>query len=384
MDWTPSQEMFVPAPTKNLPHNLPLAQPVPTKPFFTKVPRQPESQNAILRKPLRQPHFKSAPEEKKRSFFQRLTNSAASPSTIGGKYSDGPAHEYPEMARQKFYTQTEIQDTGLELLFDAAFSLGDDPAELRSAAPARSQSSKIAPITMTRGLGRIGALLVAGVILKLPSYRPSLTPQLQFLALGVSAMVSAQSLIYFLQQESDALTILLPAVETAMCVALASLTLSLKEDLLQEAIHLLSVLVVSGMLFHETWQFLSAAESSTQKLDNIPSSVASKATVSSPRLAKHQPKQKLPSPADRPRPTNANGVISGLDQQLFQPSSRNLIPASADSSPEPRAQSPAPSMSSWGSPQKTFSRTQHAGATPGRPTTRHRAGASEGFAALRL
>ena len=386
MDWTPSQETFVPAPTKNLPHNLPLAQPVPARPFFTKVPRQPESQNALIRKPPRQPHFKSAPEEKKRGFFNRLTNSAASPSTIGSKYVEGQAREYPEMARQKFYAQTEVQDTGLESLFDAAFSLGDDPAEMRSSeAPSEFGRLSITQITMARGLGRIGAFLLAGVILKLPSYRPSLTPQLQFLALGITGVVSTQSLLHVLQEKSSIFSVVWEGIKITVCAVTATLAVSHKGDLVQEAIHLLSAILISGMLFQETWNFLSATEPSTQKNDKAPPfSTSSKFRRSSPQSRRHQQMQKGSSSASQSQRRNANGAFSGLDQELFQPSSRNLIPVSADSSPEFGAQSPAPSMSSWGSPDRTFSRNQYAGATPGRPGTRHRAGASEGFAALRI
>ncbi|KAI9828561.1 MAG: hypothetical protein M1819_006553 [Sarea resinae] len=177
MDWTPSHAPFTPTPISRHQHQQAPAAISPS-PFYGRLPPAPISSAHRLRNPpATEPVFKRASPVQQQNFFNSLTgrdslftpspsksmtSTAATNDDDEDEYDednddgDGDGDDYyanptptrnrgqpkqkkkqtqtqaAEMAPPHFFPSADYRtDTGLESLFDAAFSLGDEPAEIR-------------------------------------------------------------------------------------------------------------------------------------------------------------------------------------------------------------------------------------------------------------
>lgn len=138
MDWTPTQARFTPSRPRTTGVS-PL--PVPSFSTFKRLPPAPKAPAAKLRTGQRvTPVFKTATKAEQTDFFNRLTALGGDPSQ---PHQPGkPTDPSMTLAQQTFFPQQAHDGSisNLEALFNAAFSIRDDPAEIRRAAAAAASS----------------------------------------------------------------------------------------------------------------------------------------------------------------------------------------------------------------------------------------------------
>ncbi|MCJ1358285.1 MAG: hypothetical protein MMC33_008284 [Icmadophila ericetorum] len=204
MDWTPSRANFEPE------QRTPIHQPMPIgpSPFHGKLPPAPKSQAHRLRNPS-QPHFTAASSERKQNFFERMTK--GSPRVVGDGSDDEAAStpRRPQMADQRFFPATEQKaDTGLENIFNAAFSLRDEPPEVRAlreqheTQTARQQNWTTNQTIWPRLLSFITSTVACVAWTSAPKYSQLAQP-LQLAALGGAAVVAGMSFVDAARKDKD-------------------------------------------------------------------------------------------------------------------------------------------------------------------------------------
>ncbi|MCJ1340549.1 hypothetical protein MMC09_005845 [Bachmanniomyces sp. S44760] len=151
MDWQPTSTspLFGPSTRSQQPISLPKGP----SPFYGHLPPAPISQAQRLRNPPNQPALRRVSNEQRENFFRSMINRRSTNSSETDNYStksnDGTeeapqtgklrrSHQ-PNMADPKFFPAADMEDTGLESLFNAAFSLGDEPLTLQSSLHKRDQ-----------------------------------------------------------------------------------------------------------------------------------------------------------------------------------------------------------------------------------------------------
>ena len=124
MEWTPTRATFIP-----IPHTTPTPVQIPDFSSFSRLPPAPRGPAARLRNPQREGFFKALSSPKSPiNFFKRSSATTATEQQLSKK----PGDEI-DMAPPQFFPASDYTaDTGLETLFDAAFSMRDDPVEIRA------------------------------------------------------------------------------------------------------------------------------------------------------------------------------------------------------------------------------------------------------------
>lgn len=162
MDWTPSQESFAPQASLNRPHTLPF-KPIESNPFQTTVPRAPKPEFPHMRRAI-QPSSQAAPEVKKRNnFFGKIRKTSSSfMDTLNGSFDQQPRQQnHLLLGQEHFYPSSkEGQDTGLEGLFNVAFSLGEEPPEIGGSQDTTSEQPSQIIIGISRFWYSAAGLLV--------------------------------------------------------------------------------------------------------------------------------------------------------------------------------------------------------------------------------
>ena len=244
MDWTPTQQPFRPVASA---HTL---QPTPTRvqpsPFYGRLPPAPMSQAHQLRNPANQSTFRRTSAVQRRNFFKRMTNRESATGDDDSEYQDSeydpdydrvtnspmsPASHRSGMAPPKFFPQSDYHtDTGLESIFNAAFSLGDEPMEVRAAREGcEGQIVEHGYHSATRAkwqrIVSILLLLLACLAWSFSSTHATMALSLRLGALGIAATVAGIELLEAMQVDkaywrlSD---ILVFAVELAFAVILGT------------------------------------------------------------------------------------------------------------------------------------------------------------------
>lgn len=151
MDWTPTHALFQPVPVHAHTQKAPITT-VPS-PFHGRIPAAPQSQAQKLRNPQNQPSFRKTPPEKQQNFFATMTQRVSpqnNQQNLGRLHKESPT--LFEMAPPKFFPRDNLTtDTGLENLFNSAFSLKDEPPEIQAARERQARQGR-------RAWGRIAGI----------------------------------------------------------------------------------------------------------------------------------------------------------------------------------------------------------------------------------
>ena len=262
MDWTPTQPSFQPAPVHGLSQKPQIAS--IASPFYGRIPAAPQSQAQKLRNPQNQPSFRKTTVEKQQNFSDNLTRRLPQPTN---QQNPGrPQNENPkpfEMAPPKFFPRDDFStDTGLVNLFDAAFSLDDEPPEVQAARERQQQLSYRRESSQGRGawarIASIFALGAAWLFWKAADTMPSAAFYLRLGSLGVSVTIVSCEL-----WEATANTkafwslsdMLMFVTELAVSVFLGRITIS--HDSIPSTYDTLGMILLGGMMMQEMWLFVS-------------------------------------------------------------------------------------------------------------------------------
>ncbi|KAI9869796.1 MAG: hypothetical protein M1830_005083, partial [Pleopsidium flavum] len=264
MDWTPTQKSFQPAPSHSLSRETRI--PLGPSPFYGRLPAAPQSQAQRLRNPQNQPSFRKASTGKQQNFFNSMTGRQSS-NEPQGRNPERPENEganYFEMAPPKFFPRNDFRaDTGLESLFDSAFSLRDEPPEIRAARErqqhlARCGDGSTAPGAWGRitGICSLGAALLAW---KVAIAHPQSALHLRLGALGVAATIAGRALLEATGKTKPIWSlsdIFLFTIELAVSILLGSVASS--HDSTNEAYDMMGMILLGGIMVQELWLLISA------------------------------------------------------------------------------------------------------------------------------
>ncbi len=145
MDWTPSQQPL-PPPSK---YQMPVPNLTQPSPFYGHLPPAPISPAHRLRNPPQRLAFQKATATQKQGFFGRRISHLEPDNTSEASTIDSPIKSInksrvasPQMAQPRFFYQSPKEmDTGLESIFSKAFSLAEEPSEVRAARENKQKSS---------------------------------------------------------------------------------------------------------------------------------------------------------------------------------------------------------------------------------------------------
>ncbi|KAI9815087.1 MAG: hypothetical protein M1827_002930 [Pycnora praestabilis] len=193
MDWTPSQPTFNPAPPNS--RSQALIAPAEPSPFYGRLPPAPASRNRQLRNPQNQTIFRKTSAAKQQNFFNNLTRR----STLKSEENEQQDRDTPvEFAPSRLVLAEDSRtDTGLESLFDAAFSLGDEPKEVRIARERQHHQHSERRAARTSKLKHVSSVCLAGLSLmswKLAKVQPLFATQLRLGAACMVALLAGQAL----------------------------------------------------------------------------------------------------------------------------------------------------------------------------------------------
>ena len=209
MDWTPSQQSLRPTPSR---HIQPTQIRIEPSPFHGVLPPAPVSQAQQLRNPPNQLSFHKASSKKQENFFKNMTGKIVStddeerPQT---RPSDSPVSSSRlKIASPRFFPSDQRTDTGLESLFTAAFSLKDEPPEIRAAQKGheeriRLQRSSDAARGTWQRLVSIFVLCLACWAWFAASGTLRFAQHLRFSALGIAAAVAGRGLLQALRMDKE-------------------------------------------------------------------------------------------------------------------------------------------------------------------------------------
>jgi len=218
MDWTPSQQSTLRPATLYRP--LPPAVEQPHQnPFRGHLPADVVSQEHRLRNPPNKPTFRKASENTKQNFFKtpkRNVRDFDNASDAGTEYEPSLADNLspgPRFADAKLRLQSEHTPvTGLERLLANAFSLNDEPPEIRAAQEGHVQAGHHRETLTNGGYAQwhrlpVFLFLMALYFLWTNTLKPSLAAyeaQLQLATLFVAALASIRSLFLALRKDMAA------------------------------------------------------------------------------------------------------------------------------------------------------------------------------------
>lgn len=270
MDWTPSQEPFNPV----LHNSLPIAGPPPNVPSFStyqRLPPAPRSWAAQLRNPTVAAPASRIPEQHMQRPFDRSKDPASGGPNIRTQDAEKPAGT--GVAPQRFFPRRDWSETGLESLFDAAFSIRDDSAEIAEPGIKQNQCGPGDPVGhlsfgfLTRLI--VPSLLAAAVAAwNQASLRYSMTYQLRLAALGIAGAVIMHSLVGELKR----------ARETASSFRVVRLFELMGVSFLAVTVHqprtstwfldVLGTALLSSMIAQRLWVLVFSPRHTTPFVDN--------------------------------------------------------------------------------------------------------------------
>ncbi|KAI9715959.1 MAG: hypothetical protein M1812_005593 [Candelaria pacifica] len=268
MDWTPTQKTFNPAPPRQLSQPKPAL--IESSPFYGRLPQAPISKAHQLRNPPNQLSFRKASEQKQQNFF----NSVGRRSSEDDGDDDSPTKGGIDMAPPKFFTQQDRADTGLESLFDAAFSLGDEPREVKAARQRRQKllnqqnSSFESPSPISNVLS-VCLLILALSAWKLANWMHLFRWQLRMSAAVVVTFLAGKALLRELQssqRQTSVRRLVLSSLNAAGSLALGSFSLpttGISKYMGSELVDIVGTVLLGSMIIRELWSLVSAPVSAS-------------------------------------------------------------------------------------------------------------------------
>lgn len=192
MEWTPTQETFRPSHRVN-PAEVTASFPVPPFSSFKRLPPAPRAPAAKLRTavPASKPSFKSHSEEPQNSFKRFTTQTSI------GRQEEAEKSQKNDMVispPQFFPEAGQSASTGLESLFDAAFSIRDEPVEVRGTLdeqtrhPSSSSSQSAHRRQTSAAAPYINILSIILRILALFTWNYSVKQPFQLSAVGINVI----------------------------------------------------------------------------------------------------------------------------------------------------------------------------------------------------
>lgn len=212
MDWTPSQQPLQPAPKYQM--TMPKIAPQPS-PFYGHLPPAPLSQAHKLRNPPNQPTFRQATVAQKQSFFNRRLSQLDrdNMSEASTECFDSPTKTVnqsevasPRFAEPRFFPPSDYEtDTGLESIFSKAFSIAEEPHELRVARELKQQQQSADGKSLDVISPKLQALSFVTLAFSFLAWIfalsiPRLAVQIRLICLGVAAIVAGRGLLETVQR----------------------------------------------------------------------------------------------------------------------------------------------------------------------------------------
>ncbi|KAI9806189.1 MAG: hypothetical protein M1825_006304 [Sarcosagium campestre] len=249
MDWTPTQQSFHPA-------QRPTYEPafVPSFSTFQRLPPAPKSQAAKLRNPPNTvPYFKTS-EKKQRNFFKEMTNRTTGQPGQGldTKAPQGRAED-DVFAPPRFFPMSDFADTGLEGLFDAAFSMKDEPREVRvarakqSVANARRQH-RWSPTSM------LSSIVLSATLYVWKQITPTSSPYLRVGLMVIASVIASRRLAVNAQptiQRRNYVDVALLIIEVVTAVGTLACLLLRRGN--ADLLDLLGTVLLAEMAIQEAW-----------------------------------------------------------------------------------------------------------------------------------
>ncbi len=262
MDWTPTQKTFNPAPPRLISQQQPAT--VEPSPFYGRLPQAPISRAHQLRNPPNQLSFRKASEKQQQNFFKGV----ARQSSEAGVDDESPTKGSIDMAPPKYFVQTRA-DTGLESLFDAAFSLGDEPKEVKAARQRRQEllNQQNPSVESHKPLSNVLSVCLLSLALsawRLANWMQIFRWQLRMGSMVVVALLASKTLLGELQKGQGQATpgrLALSFVEVAGSLVLGSLSFSQTGNskyLDSEMVDIIGTVLLGGMIVRELWMLVSA------------------------------------------------------------------------------------------------------------------------------
>jgi hypothetical protein len=342
MDWTPSQAPLPPASKYRIP--------VPTipqpSPFYGHLPPAPISQAHRLRNPPNQPTFRKASATQKQSFFnRRLTRlepdnvSEASSDCFDSPVKSINKSEFasPEFAAPRFFPQSDHEkDTGLESIFSKAFSIAEEPHELRVARELKQKSAHEQTheflVPRCQGISFF-ALAVSFVAWVLAPTKPHLALRIRHVCLGAAAIVATRGLLGTIQRDkiywrwSD---MFIYGFELGLATFLGGIAKLPARDVNTDEISIVGIIFLGTMTLQELWIWISKSRHlpSVSQDPKPPSKAPTKRTVisESTKIAK-EPNPTAPpvAQADHPAISDRRATRSKSRREM----NMNMNPAAA-------------------------------------------------------
>lgn len=279
MDWTPSQKStFRPVQPKTN-----ILKPTPTlvqpSPFHGCLPPAPISQAHQLRNPQNQPTFHKASSNQQQNFFNRMTSRSPKKNDddqSGGEENDPPApsnFSTPgrfDMAQPRFFPQSDHRaDTGLESLFTAAFSLKDEPPEVRAARELHNNmlSLQRRPNTARTAMQRAASITLLGLAClawSFASTHPEHAQLVRLAALGIATAVAGRGLLEAFQVEKEFWRfsdIIIFVVELSLAIYFGSIVKSSRIDY-ELTLGMIPMWLLGFMIFQEVVTFAQELKAS--------------------------------------------------------------------------------------------------------------------------
>ena len=313
------------------------------------------SQAHRLRNPP-QPNFTAASSARKQNFFERM--SKGSPRATQHDSDEGPSTpRRPVMADQRFFPTTEQKaDTGLENLFTAAFSLKDEPSEVR--ALRELEAAKAARQQDWAANQAIWPRLLSTTLTTIACFAWSTAPKYlhfaQFLrlsALGVAAVVAGMSFLEAVSMQKDSRrysSILIYAIQVTIATLFGSAVNSSFSDTasplssfgLYNNLGNLPIYFLAFMFFQELLTLVTIA---TRKLSTTRLPLPPGDGGSSPSANSDSPVHPMFATTPSPPNKKKTGILSEASQNQPPP---KFFDAPTPIPMEPAIDSPALSFSS--------------------------------------
>ena len=327
MDWIPSQQTAFKPATVYRPRPPALNQPTP---FRGHLPADVVSMEHRLRNPPNKPTFRKASEESKQNFFrvpkknayQDYDNASDSATEYEPSIAATATPASMKFADPKLRLQPGPDaDTGLERLLANAFTLEDEPQEVRAVkqrgveAASRAEADKGNLLTHWHRLP-VWVLLVSSCFLWTSAPKSSLEAQSQLGALLVAGLASLRSLVLVLCKTSlnrNASDLVLFTAELMGSIILALVIRQPSTDSFlsanKESIHSIGTSLLCFLVVQEIWLFaheLQGPWRSDRTSGSSPSTPVPPADSSSspqvPSLQKEKASTSTIAPSSRAQP----------------------------------------------------------------------------------
>ncbi|KAI9676778.1 MAG: hypothetical protein M1829_002873 [Trizodia sp. TS-e1964] len=206
MDWAPSREAFRPVAPRTRIDASP-AEPIPS-PFYGHLPPAPKSQAEKLRNPYFQSKAPEIPVQKPENYWKPRSPEAP-------KDSLQEVRDY-EFAQPQFFVKEPGSSTGLEDIFNAAFTIHDD----RSQPPQHSnwQSYELGDSKIGSKLFGILLLIISFTAWQVSSGYPHFQSIIRFGAMGLGSIAVGRALLTSSQAPGHEKTTSAEGIPTALLI----------------------------------------------------------------------------------------------------------------------------------------------------------------------